>query len=165
MALPRGVSAGGDAETETGVPGEQVAIDRLAWMRPFLLERDEFLDAGAGGGELVYFLPANGIRAQGVEPNVEFAEFASRELGLPIEAAFLEDAAHPAGRTPLPRGPQYRELLPASGPAVPSGAFIQLQSGYAAADGESGWIPCGGVRDFAGWRKRVACGTGGGRRA
>jgi 2-polyprenyl-3-methyl-5-hydroxy-6-metoxy-1,4-benzoquinol methylase len=76
----------------------RAAIDRAGWMAPFLRENDEFLDAGAGGGELVYLLRSKGIRAQGVEPNLAFAEFARRELGLPMEASLLEDLEYPAGR-------------------------------------------------------------------
>lgn len=74
------------------------AIDRFAWMRPYLREQDDFLDIGAGGGELLYLLRAKGIRAEGVEPNLAFAQHAERELGLPVQAAFLEDVSYPAER-------------------------------------------------------------------
>jgi 2-polyprenyl-3-methyl-5-hydroxy-6-metoxy-1,4-benzoquinol methylase len=76
------------------------AQDRLTALRALLAQDDgvvraravKLLDVGCGAGELVWLLRRQGIDASGVEPGEEYAGFARRVLGLPIQTATVETA-------------------------------------------------------------------------
>ena len=56
------------------------------------------LDAGAGGGEVVYVLRRFGFDAAGIEPDEHYAQHAREALGVPVTTGFVQDASFPAGR-------------------------------------------------------------------
>jgi SAM-dependent methyltransferase len=55
------------------------------------------LDVGCGAGEFVYLLRRERIDASGVEPGREYADFAGRVLGIPVQTATVETAVVPPG--------------------------------------------------------------------
>ncbi len=55
------------------------------------------LDAGAGGGEVVYVLRKLGFDASGLEPDEQYARHARESLGVPVATGFVQDAEFPAG--------------------------------------------------------------------
>jgi 2-polyprenyl-3-methyl-5-hydroxy-6-metoxy-1,4-benzoquinol methylase len=61
-----------------------LARERISYFRPWLLRAKTSLDIGAGGGEFVAVSKAQGIQAQGIEPNEGYARFAQNEYGLDI---------------------------------------------------------------------------------
>ena len=67
------------------------AAARYDVIRPFLVPNAPVLDAGCGGGELVYLLRQFGVDARGIEPDETYSAFAREELRLPVETAFLQD--------------------------------------------------------------------------
>ena len=73
------------------------AADRRTMLRA-LLEAPLYgvpprmLDVGCGAGELVYLMRRDGVEASGLEPGIEFAEFARTVLGVPIQTAAVEAA-------------------------------------------------------------------------
>ena len=50
------------------------------------------LDVGCGAGELVYLMRRDGVDASGLEPGIEFAEFARTVLRVPIQTAAVDAA-------------------------------------------------------------------------
>jgi 2-polyprenyl-3-methyl-5-hydroxy-6-metoxy-1,4-benzoquinol methylase len=50
------------------------------------------LDAGCGAGELVYLMRRDGLDASGLDPGVEFAEFARTALRVPVQTAPVDAA-------------------------------------------------------------------------
>ena len=54
------------------------------------------LDVGCGAGELVYLMRRDGVDASGLEPGVEFADFARTVLGVPAQTAAVDAARIPA---------------------------------------------------------------------
>jgi SAM-dependent methyltransferase len=50
------------------------------------------LDVGCGAGELVYLMRRDGVDALGLEPGLEFAEFARTVLRVPIQTATVSAA-------------------------------------------------------------------------
>jgi 2-polyprenyl-3-methyl-5-hydroxy-6-metoxy-1,4-benzoquinol methylase len=67
---------------DSGVSGDHAAVPRM-------------LDVGCGAGELVYLMRRDGIDASGVEPGIEFAEFARTVLRIPIQTATVDTATVP----------------------------------------------------------------------
>jgi 2-polyprenyl-3-methyl-5-hydroxy-6-metoxy-1,4-benzoquinol methylase len=63
---------------------------RLAGPAP--QEAARMLDVGCGAGELVYLMRRDGVDASGLEPGIEFAEFARTVLRVPIETAAVDAA-------------------------------------------------------------------------
>ena len=51
------------------------------------------MDAGAGGGELLYLLEEKGCEAIGIEPNKGYAKYAIDQYGVDIHVEFFEDVA------------------------------------------------------------------------
>ena len=74
------------------------AIGRYRALLPFLKEGDRVLDAGAGGGEVVYVLRRFGFDAIGLEPDEQYARHAREVLDVPVETGFVQDASFPSGR-------------------------------------------------------------------
>jgi 2-polyprenyl-3-methyl-5-hydroxy-6-metoxy-1,4-benzoquinol methylase len=72
------------------------ALNRYRALAPFLKRGDRILDAGAGGGEVVYVLRKLGFDASGLEPDEEYARHAREALGVPVATGFVQDAAFPA---------------------------------------------------------------------
>ena len=68
------------------------AKDRIRTLRPFLLTGATVLDVGSGAGEFVFLLRRERIEASGLEPGAEYAEFARRILGVPIQTATVHTA-------------------------------------------------------------------------
>lgn len=62
----------------------RVARERLTLLERWLRPRSMVLDIGCGGGELVYLLQRRGHCAQGHEPDVRYAAYARRELGIAV---------------------------------------------------------------------------------
>lgn len=88
------------------------AADRRMMLRPLLAPREgapdeaapcegaadeapRMLDVGCGAGELVYLMRHDGIDASGLDPGIEFAEFARTVLGVPIQTAAVDTAVVP----------------------------------------------------------------------
>jgi len=59
------------------------------------------LDVGCGAGELVYLMRRDGVDASGLDPGIEFTEFARTVLGVPIQTAAVDAAAVPQGSQDL----------------------------------------------------------------
>jgi 2-polyprenyl-3-methyl-5-hydroxy-6-metoxy-1,4-benzoquinol methylase len=50
------------------------------------------LDVGCGAGELVYLMRRDGVDASGLDPGIEFAEFARTVLRVPVQTAAVDAA-------------------------------------------------------------------------
>jgi SAM-dependent methyltransferase len=74
------------------------ALNRCRDMAPFLRRGDRVLDAGAGGGEVVYVLRKLGFDAMGLEPDEHYAKHARETLGVPVETGFVQDRSFPPAR-------------------------------------------------------------------
>jgi SAM-dependent methyltransferase len=74
------------------------AMNRCRDLAPFLKRGDRLLDAGAGGGEVVYVLRKLGFDAMGLEPDERYASHARETLGVPVETGFVQDRAFPSDR-------------------------------------------------------------------
>jgi 2-polyprenyl-3-methyl-5-hydroxy-6-metoxy-1,4-benzoquinol methylase len=76
------------------------AADRRSLVRAFLPassgRQARMLDVGCGAGELVYLMRRDGVDASGLEPGIEFAEFARTVLRVPIQTAPVDAASVPA---------------------------------------------------------------------
>jgi 2-polyprenyl-3-methyl-5-hydroxy-6-metoxy-1,4-benzoquinol methylase len=73
------------------------AAERRAMLRALLEAPHEgvparMLDVGCGAGELVYLLRRDGVDASGLDPGIEFAEFARTVLRVPVQAAAVDAA-------------------------------------------------------------------------
>jgi len=73
------------------------ALNRSRELTPLLRASDRILDAGAGGGEVVYVLRKLGYDAQGLEPDEAYAQHARDVLGVPVQTGFVQDASFPRG--------------------------------------------------------------------
>lgn len=73
------------------------ALNRYRALAPYIKRGDRMLDAGAGGGEVVYVLRTLGFDASGLEPDEHYARHAREALGVPVATGFVQDAAFPAG--------------------------------------------------------------------
>lgn len=73
------------------------AVNRYRSLSPYLREGARILDAGAGGGEVVYVLRQLGFDASGLEPDERYARHAREVLGVPVATGFVQDAEFPAG--------------------------------------------------------------------
>ena len=67
------------------------ALNRYQALAPYLKKGDRILDAGAGGGEVVYVLRRFGFDASGLEPDEHYAEHARTTLGVSIVTGFVQD--------------------------------------------------------------------------
>lgn len=70
----------------------RLASERFAYVSPFMVPHGSVLDVGAGGGEFLFLLRSRGYTVQGIEPNVGYAEFARKSLGLPVTTATYQQA-------------------------------------------------------------------------
>ncbi len=73
----------------------KIARERMEWIAR-AGAGSRALDAGCGGGELLFLLRAAGYDAEGLEPNEGYANHARLNLGLPIMSGCLETAELPA---------------------------------------------------------------------
>lgn len=73
------------------------ALNRYRALAPYMERGDRILDAGAGGGEVVYVLRQLGFDASGLEPDEQYARHARESLGVPVATGFVQDAAFPEG--------------------------------------------------------------------
>ena len=73
------------------------ALNRYRGLAPYLASGDRILDAGAGGGEVVYVLRSLGYDASGLEPDEQYARHAREVLGVPVATGFVQDASYPPG--------------------------------------------------------------------
>src|SRR6185436_3577595 len=73
------------------------ALNRYRSLAPFLKPGDRILDAGAGGGEVVYVLRRKGFDARGLEPDEQYARYAREQLSVPVDTGFVQDVAFPEG--------------------------------------------------------------------
>jgi SAM-dependent methyltransferase len=73
------------------------ALNRYRALAPYLTRGDRILDAGAGGGEVVYVLRKLGFDASGLEPDEQYARHAREALGVPVATGFVQDVAFPGG--------------------------------------------------------------------
>lgn len=69
------------------------ALARWEGIKAYIQIGSGVLDAGAGGGELLYLLEKKGCKAQGIEPNEGYANYAIDQYGVDIHIGFFEDAA------------------------------------------------------------------------
>lgn len=72
------------------------ALNRYRDLAPYLKRGARILDAGAGGGEVVYVLRRRGFDASGLEPDEHYARHAREALGVPVATGFVQDATFPA---------------------------------------------------------------------
>ena len=73
------------------------ALNRYRALAPYIKPGNRILDAGAGGGEVVYVLRALGFDASGLEPDEHYARHAREALGVPVATGFVQDTAFTAG--------------------------------------------------------------------
>lgn len=65
----------------------EAALDRLDFLAraaPQNSERQKLLDIGSGGGEFVYLAQRRGYKAEGLEPNLGYANFGARNYDIKI---------------------------------------------------------------------------------
>jgi len=74
-----------------GVP-HKGAPDKSSRRAPLPGVPPRMLDVGCGAGELVYLMRRDGVDASGLEPGIEFAEFARTVLRVPIQTAAVDAA-------------------------------------------------------------------------
>jgi SAM-dependent methyltransferase len=74
------------------------ALNRYRELEPFVKRGGRVLDAGAGGGEVVYVFRKLGFDAIGLEPDERYARHAREVLGVPVETGFVQDHSFPTGR-------------------------------------------------------------------
>jgi len=72
------------------------ALNRYRVLAPFLKPGARVLDAGSGGGEVVYILRRKGFDASGLEPDQQYAQHARDTLGVPIQTGFVQDVVYPS---------------------------------------------------------------------
>ena len=77
------------------------ARERRRDLRPYLCDGARVLDVGCGAGELVFLLRQERADASGLEPGEEYADFARRTLGVPVQTATVDSAAIEAGSQDL----------------------------------------------------------------
>lgn len=70
----------------------RVALDRWQNISSYIQSGDKVLDAGAGGGELVYLLGKKNCQVSGIEPNRGYANHAIEQYDVDIKVGFFEDA-------------------------------------------------------------------------
>ncbi|MCW5966051.1 MAG: class I SAM-dependent methyltransferase [Bryobacterales bacterium] len=70
----------------------RLARERLLYLKHYLKPGDVLLDIGAGGGEFVAVALAEGLSAEGLEPNQGYAHHASMVLGLPVRQGTWQDS-------------------------------------------------------------------------
>lgn len=73
------------------------ALNRYRTLAPYIGPGARILDAGAGGGEVVYVLRALGFDASGLEPDEQYARHARDVLGVPVATGFVQDAEFASG--------------------------------------------------------------------
>jgi 2-polyprenyl-3-methyl-5-hydroxy-6-metoxy-1,4-benzoquinol methylase len=73
------------------------ALNRYRALAPYIKPGYRILDAGAGGGEVVYVLRALGFDAAGLEPDEQYARHAREALGVPVATGFVQDALFASG--------------------------------------------------------------------
>ena len=73
------------------------ALNRYRALAPYIKPGDRILDAGAGGGEVVYVLRKLGFDATGLEPDEQYARHAREALAVPVTTGFVQDATFAAG--------------------------------------------------------------------
>jgi SAM-dependent methyltransferase len=73
------------------------ALDRYRALARHVARGSRVLDAGAGGGEVVYVLRKFGFDASGLEPDEHYARHAREALGVPVATGFVQDAEFQAG--------------------------------------------------------------------
>ncbi|HKY20488.1 MAG TPA: class I SAM-dependent methyltransferase [Vicinamibacterales bacterium] len=73
------------------------ALNRYHALAQYLRSGDRVLDAGAGGGEVVYVLRRFGFDATGLEPDEHYARHAREALGVPVDTGFVQDVSFPSG--------------------------------------------------------------------
>jgi SAM-dependent methyltransferase len=73
------------------------ALNRYRALSPYLKQGDRILDAGAGGGEVVYVLGRFGFVASGIEPDEHYAQHAREALGVPVRTGFVQDLSFQSG--------------------------------------------------------------------
>jgi SAM-dependent methyltransferase len=73
------------------------ALNRYRALAPYIKRGGRILDAGAGGGEVVYVLRALGFDAAGLEPDEQYARHAREALDVPVATGFVQDASFEAG--------------------------------------------------------------------
>src|SRR5688572_25597530 len=74
------------------------ALNRYRALAPYLKHGARILDAGAGGGEVVYVLRKLGFDASGLEPDEQYARHAREALDVPVATGFVQDATFPSCR-------------------------------------------------------------------
>jgi len=67
------------------------AIKRLEFLYKSGFTTGYLLDIGSGGGEFVYLANKLGYNAEGIEPNIGYAEYAKNEYEITIKIGTLED--------------------------------------------------------------------------
>jgi SAM-dependent methyltransferase len=78
------------------------ARDRRQQLHDLLAARPlRVLDVGCGAGEFVYLLRCEQIDASGLEPGEQFADFARRVLGIPVQTGTVDTAAVPVASLDL----------------------------------------------------------------
>ena len=73
------------------------ALNRYRTLAPYLKRGARILDAGAGGGEVVYVLRKLGFDASGLEPDEQYARHAREVLDVPVATGFVQDTTFPSG--------------------------------------------------------------------
>ncbi len=74
------------------------ALDRYRSLLPYLKKGDRILDAGAGGGEVVYVMRRFERDAIGIEPDEAYGRHAREVLGVPVDTGFVQDVSFPPNR-------------------------------------------------------------------
>ncbi len=71
----------------------KVALERLTYLLPILNGKHRVLDAGCGGGEMLFMLRQLGFDADGLEPNEGYGSAARDFLNLPVQLTSYQNAS------------------------------------------------------------------------
>lgn len=69
----------------------RIAIERRGKISGCVKKGDIVLDVGSSGGEFVYLLNKKGCLAEGVEPNINYANYSVKEYGLKIHIGLAQN--------------------------------------------------------------------------
>jgi 2-polyprenyl-3-methyl-5-hydroxy-6-metoxy-1,4-benzoquinol methylase len=84
---------GWEPKRKHALRAQRGAVARAARLAPLLPPGGHVLDIGASSGEFTYVMQRAGFAAQGIEPNLGYADFARRTYGVAVASGGLESAA------------------------------------------------------------------------
>ncbi len=69
----------------------QVALERYQRLKPYLLEKQQVLEIGSGGGEFSYLLTQKGFHVTAIEPNEGYGNYSKDQYGINVHIGFTQN--------------------------------------------------------------------------